>query len=343
MSALEPLLDVFTNMRGGTEQPASEKDLAAAEDSASERDAQWLRSIIRMAGGRDVTQLQPSVDALLAEAEDEADDEAGVAVHAGRPSKVRFVAIDELTLDGFQTRHRLDPDATARLAASIAEQGVLEPILVRPSGTTLQVVAGMRRLRAAKLVGLREVPVVVLELSDRDAIMVALVENLQREDLGALDEATCYFRLLDEFAWTQDDLARQIGRSRSHIGNTLRLLGLPAGVKAQLADGALSAGHARALLNADDPDALAAIVVAKGLSVRATEALVRRRQKARRTAAPTDGAFRRLEESLAARLGLNVRLHASGKGGRMTIYFGSADELDAALRAYGSGSGESAA
>src|SRR5207302_1753045 len=191
---------------------------------------------------------------------------------------------------------------------SVTEQGVLLPLLVRPiAGGAYDIVAGARRFNAAKLAGLREVPVVVADLSDSEALMVALVENLQREDLAPLDEAQTYFRLLDEFGWTQEDMARRVGRSRSHVANTVRLLGLPQPVKQLLEESKLTAGHARALLNAADPAALAERVVAQGLSVRQTEALAQKGQSAvpaedRRNHSPDP-----LERTLAERLGLDVK------------------------------------
>ncbi|MBV8653741.1 MAG: ParB/RepB/Spo0J family partition protein, partial [Alphaproteobacteria bacterium] len=220
-----------------------------------------------LTGGQDFTAPVQSIDALLAHPLD-----AGTP--AAAPTSPLSVALTRLQIGSLQPRRSVDPAATARLAASIAEQGVLEPLLVRPIGGDYEIIAGSRRYQAAKLAGLSEVPVIVRTLSDREALMVALVENLQREDIAALDEAQGYHRLLEEFGWTQDELARHIGRSRSHIGNTLRLLGLPIEVKALLEAGKLTAGHARALLNAADPAALAALIVERGLSVRATEALV---------------------------------------------------------------------
>jgi ParB family chromosome partitioning protein len=320
MSASEPLIDVFDKVPPGTDEPL-------AEEAAGNLDA-WLARIIDMTGGRDFTAPPtPSVDALLG-------GEAGSAVST---ATVSLVAVDRLVPEGFRTRRELDDAATTRLAASITAHGVLEPLLVRPSGERFQVVAGARRLAAARLAGLHEVPVVVLALSDRDAMMVALVENLQREDISALDEADCYVRLLDEFGWTQDELARRVGRSRSHIGNTLRLLALPAEVKSRLAVGKLTAGHARALINVAEPETLAARVEAEGLSVRSTEALARRRPAASRRSAPqAESETGELERMLTERLGLTVRLQATREGGKVTIQFRSIAELDTALRSYGS-------
>ena len=223
------------------------------------------------------------------------------------------------------------------LARSIREQGILQPLLVRPLGAGeagFELVAGERRWRAAQKIGLHEVPVVVRALGDAEAIELALVENLQREDLSALEEAAAYRRLIDAFGRTQAELAEAVGKSRSHIANTLRLLSLPASVHRRLDDGELSAGHARALLTAPDPAALAAEVVRRGLNVRATERLVQRR------AAPRHRSPRRLrdadtaavERELGAHLGLRVTLEQRQRGGALTVHYRSLDQLDRVLR-----------
>jgi ParB family chromosome partitioning protein len=311
----EPLLEMFDAV-------ATTADERPAQDNDSASSREWLDRIIELAGGRDMTMLAPSVDALL----------GGEAA----PAAPQRIAVDRLFVGGFQTRRTLDEEATARLAESIAERGVLEPLLVRQSGERFQIIAGTRRFAAAQRVGLAEIPVVVLNLNDREAMMVALVENLQREDIAPLDEAACYYRLLDEFQWTQDELARQVGRSRSHISNTLRLLALPEAVKSRVEAGMLTAGHARAVLGAADPEALAAQVEAEGLSVRATEALAQRRPAARRSAAPAHEESAELAGMLAERLGLSLRLRSTREGGKLTITYSSITELDSALRAYGS-------
>jgi ParB family transcriptional regulator, chromosome partitioning protein len=325
VGASEPLPDAFT-------ATAETPDPSASETSLS-HDAEWLDRLIGLTGARDFTAspLQ-SIDALLA---DHIDGTAPAAAPRGAAS----LALGRLQIGTLQPRRSVDAAAIARLAASIAEQGVLEPLIVRPLGDDYEIIAGSRRYQAAKLAGLSDVPVIIRELSDREALMVALVENLQREDITALDEAQSYARLLDEFTWTQDELARRIGRSRSHISNTLRLLSLPAEVKALVEAGTLTAGHARALLNAPDPAAIAAIVVERGLSVRATEALVRRHGSAEPAEPSGDPRLgeelKKFEQLLAERLGLKVRVQAARGGGKLTIYYQAVDELDAALRAYG--------
>ena len=210
---------------------------------------------------------------------------------------------------------------------------------MRPLGDDYEIIAGSRRYQAAKLAGLSEVPVIIRELSDREALMVAVVENLQREDITALDEAQSYARLLDEFNWTQDELARRIGRSRSHISNTLRLLSLPAEVRGLVEAGTLTAGHARALLNAPDPAAIAADrrrARTERARDRSADAPPRQRRAGR--VQRRSASRRRAEEirAIARRAaGPQVRVQATRGGGKLTIYYQAVDELDAALRAYG--------
>lgn len=321
MSAPEALLEAVW--------AATSHDRAAPAEDGHD----WLDRVVALTRDPDGAPASPSLDALLggpAIAE-------GAAAEAAGPMRLPLGRIHPAP---HPSRRRSDPEAAARLAASLAEHGLLQPLLVRRRGADYEIVAGTRRYEAAKLADLAEVPVVVLELSDREARLIALVENLQREDLPALDEAQCYFHLLDESGWTQDELARQLGRSRSHITNTLRLLGLPSAVRNLLDSGALSAGHARALLAAPDPAAMAARVVARKLSVRQTELMVRGTVPARRGAARPrlDEAASRFERSLASELGLTVRLQPQRRGGRVTIYYRSTDELADALRRYGTAS-----
>ncbi|MEI6986634.1 MAG: ParB/RepB/Spo0J family partition protein, partial [Rhodospirillaceae bacterium] len=178
----------------------------------------------------------------------------------------------------FQPRRKFDEEAIAELAQSVREKGILQPLLVRRSpdkANHYEIIAGERRWRAAQAAGLHEVPVVLRDLSDREALEISIIENVQRQDLTALEEAEGYRRLLDEFKHTQEDLARALGKSRSHVANTLRLMALPEPIKLMLHDGQLTAGHARALLTATNPLSLAEEVVAKGLNVRQTEQLAR--------------------------------------------------------------------
>src|ERR1700757_4706183 len=196
------------------------------------------------------------------------------------PPAQRRVPIELIRPGAFQPRRRFAETELDALAQSIREKGILQPLLVRPltgEEADFELVAGERRWRAAQRIGMHEVPVIVRQLGDSEALEIALVENLQREDLSALEEAEAYRRLMEEFGRTQASLAEAVGKSRSHVANTLRLLSLPAPVRHRLDQGQLSAGPARALLAAADPEALAAEVVRRGLNVRATERLVQRR------------------------------------------------------------------
>jgi len=247
----------------------------------------------------------------------------------------------------FQPRRRFDDNAIAGLADSLRAQGMIQPILVRRLGgpaEMYEIIAGERRWRAAQVAGLHDVPVVIKTLSDAEALELGLVENLQREDLTPLEEADAYRRLMDEFAHTQEDLAKHLGKSRSHVTNMMRLLTLPDGVKALVDAGELTAGHARALLVSVDPEGLAKRVVAEGLSVRQTEALVRA-ESAPKTAKEGkaggkqkgDADIRALERDLAKSLGLEVKLTVKGKGGELTLRYKDLDQLDGLLAKLGQG------
>ena len=239
----------------------------------------------------------------------------------------------------FQPRRNFDEDALQALAASIAEKGLLQPVLVRRHSDEAgcwELVAGERRWLAAQRAGLREIPAIVRDLSDRETLEAAIVENVQREDLTPLEEAEGYSRLIAEFGYTQEALAKIVGKSRSHVANSLRLLNLTDGVKHLLDSAALSAGHARALLSAGDPDALAAKVVKDGLSVRQTERMAQSRSgqpSTRNTgggAAPAekDADTLALERELEQRLGLKVAIEHKNPGGRVAIRYASLEQLD---------------
>jgi ParB family chromosome partitioning protein len=242
------------------------------------------------------------------------------------------LAIERISPDPRQPRHHFPKEPLAELAASIRAQGVLQPILVRKSGEGYVIVAGERRWRAAQQAGLHEVPALVRDLAESAAFEIALVENVQREDLTALEEAEAYRRLIDEHGLTQEDLAQRVGRERSTIANSLRLLRLPDEVKAAVSSGALSMGHARALLALEDTARqiqLARQVVARGLSVRAVELLVRGRVEKRAAgASEMNPNARALCESLTRALGAKVSLRGSGKTGTLQIRYSSLDELD---------------
>ena len=233
----------------------------------------------------------------------------------------------------FQPRIAMDQEALDDLASSIKQQGVLQPLLARPHPTKpghYQIIAGERRWRAAQIAGLHEVPVLLRPLADTEAMAAALVENLQRQDLDAIEEAEGYRRLHREFGLTQDQLGDLVGKSRSHVANTLRLLALPGPVRAHVQTGALSAGHARALLTAEDPEAAAKLVIARGLNVRQTEALTAKKPASPPTPRPTpDPEHTALERDLSLSLGLQVRIEASGRGGTVRIAYRSLDQFDA--------------
>jgi ParB family transcriptional regulator, chromosome partitioning protein len=251
------------------------------------------------------------------------------------PVPQRRVPIEVIRPGAFQPRRRFAEAELDALAQSIREKGIIQPLLVRPlagEDGAFELIAGERRWRAAQRVGMHEVPVTTRPLADSEALEIALVENLQREDLLPLEEAEAYRRLMDEFGRTQAGLAEAVGKSRSHVANTLRLLSLPASVRRRLDDGELSAGHARALLAAPDPVVLAAEVVRRGLNVRATERLVQRRSETSlRKPRQRDADTIALERELAAALGLRVTLEPRKRGGTLTLHYASLDQLDRVL------------
>jgi ParB family chromosome partitioning protein len=262
----------------------------------------------------------------------------GEAAAPAAPSRgQRQLAIGQLEPSPLQPRRHFDRDELEALAESIRANGILQPILVRrhPRKPEMhEIVAGERRWRAAQLAGLHEIPVLLRELSDREVLELALVENLQRHDLSALEEAEGYRRLIEEFDLVQEDLGHRVGKSRAHIANTLRLLKLPDGVKALLMQGRITAGHGRALLSARDPLALAKKIVAEGLSVRQAEALAARSGQARtrRKGAEKDADTQALERDLARLLGLRVEIAHGAKGGALTIRYRSLEQLDDVIR-----------
>lgn len=224
----------------------------------------------------------------------------------------------------------------ADLAASIREKGIVQPILVRPVDGTerYEIVAGERRWRAAQRAGLHEVPVVVHHIDDGEALEIAIIENVQRADLNPLEEAAGYQQLIDEFGYTQERLASIIGKSRSHVANTLRLLKLPDTVQSYLRNGRLSAGHARTLVGHDDPEALARAMVERGLTVRDAEALARRpRRKAGGGRPEKDADTRSVEKRLADTLGLAVEIRHNLDGtGELRIRYRDVYQLDGVIR-----------
>lgn len=245
---------------------------------------------------------------------------------------VRTLPIELLEPGPYQPRHAVDPATLTELVDSIRARGILQPLLARPHPAVpgrYQIIAGERRWRAARAAGLHEVPTLVRPLADAEAMAAALVENLQRQDLNPVEEAEGYRRLMTEFAMTQEALGEAVGKSRSHVANTLRLLNLPPRVLIELRNGAITAGHARALLTHPDPEKAALSVIARGLNVRQTEALTARpaasASPARREKDPDTAA---LERSLTARLGLKVDIQSDGGAGTLRLAFRSLDQLD---------------
>ncbi len=257
----------------------------------------------------------------------------------GGDGDIRIIPIAALEPSPFQPRSSIRQESLEELTASIRERGVLQPLLVRPHPTLpdrYQIVAGERRWRAAQAVPLHEVPVLVRRLDDREAAAAALVENLQRTDLDPIEEAEGLRRLIETHGITQDEAGRMIGKSRAHVANTLRLLNLPKPVQLHLREGRLTAGHARALLAAADPVALAQRILAEGLSVRQTEALAASAAKhaSKTKAEPTrDPNLASLEQDLQDHLGLPVHISQRGKGegGEVRIRYRTLEELDGLL------------
>jgi len=252
---------------------------------------------------------------------------------AGPPSATTEVTTSSLDPNPFQPRSSLDPVRLAELTASVRESGIVQPILVRPRGDRYQIVAGERRFRAAQAAGLATVPVTVRDVPDEQLLELALVENIQREELNPIEEAQAFHRLQEEFSLTQEEIARRVGRDRSTVANTLRLLRLPRELREMVASARLDAGHARALLaldRAEDQLALGREAARKGLSVREVEARVARLRAPSRDAGGRrrDPNTRAAEERLRAALGSRVEIVRRGKGGQIRVLFASEEELD---------------
>ncbi|MBN8816119.1 MAG: ParB/RepB/Spo0J family partition protein [Sphingomonas sp.] len=254
-----------------------------------------------------------------------------VATTGDSTAGIRMMPVGALTPQPGQPRRSFDETALEELAQSIAARGVLQPILVRPHGRNYQIVAGERRWRAAQRARLHEVPVIVRELDDADTFEIALLENIQRRDLNAVEEADAYKRLITEFGHTQEALAKLVNKSRSHIANLLRLLDLPEFVQALLVEGQIDMGHARALIGAPDVERLAAEVVAKGLSVRETERLARSAKSDDAKSGSGGGRnadIAALERQLSDVIGLGVRISYGPKGGTLMVAYSTLDQLD---------------
>lgn len=280
-----------------------------------------------MAEKKRVSGLGRGLSALL--------EEARVPEDAKAPGVARL-AIADIIANPLQPRRHFDPAAMDELIASVKAHGVVQPILVRPiDNSRYEIVAGERRWRASQAAGLHDIPAVVKPLEAGQAFQIAIIENIQRSDLNAIEEARGYKRLIEEFGHTQAELATIVGKSRSHVTNLLRLLDLPAAVQTLVEEGKLAMGHARALAGATDPEALARRAVAEGLSVRAVEQLAAGKQKPKPNHGLTvqherhDPNVEALEQTLADSLGLPVAIAMSGaSSGSLTLRFADLDQLD---------------
>jgi ParB family chromosome partitioning protein len=266
-------------------------------------------------------------------------DVGGEAAKAERPRAQRKVPIEFLKPNPRNPRKSFADAELDELAASIREHGIIQPIVVRPlrggGADHFEIVAGERRWRAAQRAGLHEVPIVPVEVSDTDALEIMIIENVQREDLNAIEEARGYHALADEFKRSADEIAKVVGKSRSHIANTMRLTKLPEDVQELIASNHLSAGHARALISANDASELAKRVVKEGLSVRQTEQLAhekgvptRQPQKARAGRVQKDPDTLALERRLSDSLGLSVSVDHKNSGGTLHIRYSNLEQLD---------------
>ena len=248
-------------------------------------------------------------------------------------AKANFVKIEDIDPSPYQPRTEFDEEALKALAQSIKEKGVLQPLLVRKHNNAYELIAGERRLRASKLAGLEEVPVIIKEMNDQEVLEVALVENLLRENLSAIEEAEGLQRLIDEFSHTQEALSQIIGKSRSHIANTLRLLGLPKSVQDLIKEGKLSAGHARNLVGLENAEELALQIIKKDLSVRQVEELVNKikagSKNSKQPKASKDNDIIEIENNLKKHLGLRIQINPDKQGGgKVVLQYATVSELD---------------
>jgi len=279
--------------------------------------------------------LGRGLQALLGEA---AVPSASAEAPAGRPGGVREIEIGRIRPNPEQPRVQFTEEAIEELADSISQRGVLQPILLRPHGEGFEIVAGERRWRAAQRARLHTIPALVREIDDSSAAEIALIENIQREDLNAIEEAEGYRQLIQKHAHNQDGVAKLVHKSRSHVANLLRLLDLPDFVRQSLVRGDITMGHARAVATAPDPEELTKEIIAKGLSVRQAEDHARKvkpgaghdiaRGSARNYKQPADADLLALQRQLGDMLGLKVDVAHNGKKGTVTLHYSSLDQLD---------------
>ena len=286
--------------------------------------------------------LGKGLDALLGSSGASAIEEGTPATveEAAADGQLRKIPVELLQRGVYQPRIDMHPDTLEELADSIRAQGVVQPIVVRPvAGDRYEIIAGERRWRAAQLAGLHEIPAVIRDVTDQAAMAMALIENIQREELNPMEEAMALSRLIEEFGLTHQQTADAVGRSRASVSNLLRLLSLSEEVKRMVENGDLEMGHARALLalSGDQQSQIARSVVAKGLSVRETERLVKRTQEhpegqPKKAEQPVDPDIRRLEQDLGDKIGARVAIQHGAKGkGKLVIQYNSLDELDGIL------------
>lgn len=305
--------------------------------------------------GRGLSALLGDVDPSVARAttpsepsNDAKPDQPGPRPVAAAPSSdagegARMMPLERLRRNPDQPRKRFDDKDLQELTDSVREKGLIQPILVRPIpgvADAYQIVAGERRWRAAQRAELKEVPVVIRELNDQEVLEISIIENVQRADLNAIEEARGYKALMEQFGHTQEDIAKVIGKSRSHVANTMRLLALPPRVRDMVYEGKLSAGHARAIAAAPDPEALADRILEAGLTVREAEALARQAHEesggepGARGGRPSgkDSNTLALEKEVGEALGLEVDIRAKGEAGEIRIRFGQLEQLEEVCR-----------
>jgi ParB family chromosome partitioning protein len=273
--------------------------------------------------------LGRGLSSLLGEVSQEAPVDGSGVTRSG----IQLIAVASIEPHPGQPRRMFNEEALAELAESIKARGVIQPIVVRPHDGRFQIVAGERRWRAAQRARLHEIPAIVRDFDDTETLEVALIENIQRQDLNAIEEAQGYRRLVEDYGHTQEALGKLVHKSRSHVANLLRLLDLPEAVQNLVGTGQLSMGHARALIPADDPEALAEEVVKRGLSVRETEKLVRGGRPSQLRLGPMEykggnADLAALERQLGDMVGLNVTIKHSPKGGSVTLAYSTLDQLD---------------
>lgn len=274
--------------------------------------------------------LGKSLDALLAYTSTDIDNP--VETESNVQEKLMQLSIDRIQRGKYQPRREMDQEALEDLANSIRSQGIIQPLIVRPVGNKYEIIAGERRWRAAQLAGLSEVPVIIRPIPDKTAVAIALIENIQRENLNPIEEAIALQRLIEEFGMTHQQIAEAVGKSRTSVTNLLRLLALPQEVKRLIDKGFLEMGHARTLITLPEATQIEAaeLIVSKGLSVRETEHLIRRLQSPQlKTPKSLDPDIRHLQENLSKQLKLRVAIHCNAKGkGKLVIHYRSLSELN---------------